>query len=44
MKVWVYIDNSREVRDVDHLKVLRTRMPQRNGSRKNDPEGRGVYV
>jgi hypothetical protein len=39
MKVWVYINNSREVGDEDHLKVFSSEEAAEKWFAENDPEG-----
>jgi hypothetical protein len=39
MKVWVYINNSREVGDEDHLKVFANEDAAEKWFAENDPEG-----
>jgi len=39
VKVWVYINNSREVGDVDHLKVFANEDAAEKWFEENDPEG-----
>jgi hypothetical protein len=39
MKVWVYINNSREVGDVDHFKVFANEDATEKWFAENDPEG-----
>jgi hypothetical protein len=37
--VWIYIDTSKEVGDIDHLKVFATSEPADEWLKENDPEG-----
>lgn len=39
MTVWVYIDTSRDVGDVEHLRVFATAEAADNWFKENDPEG-----
>jgi hypothetical protein len=39
MKVWIYINNSREVGDVDHLKVFADEDAAEKWLAENDPQG-----
>jgi hypothetical protein len=39
VKVWVYINNSREVGDVDHLKIFASEDAAEKWLAENDPEG-----
>ena len=38
--VWIYVDTSKEVGDVDHLKVFATPELADEWFKENDPEGR----
>jgi hypothetical protein len=37
--VWIYVDNSKQVGDLDHLKVFMYEAAADSGSLKNDREG-----
>ena len=37
--VWIYVDTSKEVGDVDHLKVFATQELADERFKENDPEG-----
>jgi hypothetical protein len=39
MTVWVYVDTSRQIGDVDHLKIFATAEAADAWFRENDPEG-----
>jgi hypothetical protein len=39
MKVWIYIDNNREVGDEDHRKVFASEEAAEKWFAENDPEG-----
>jgi len=39
MTVWVYVDTSRQIGDVDHLKIFATAEAADAWFKENDPEG-----
>ena len=39
MTVWIYVDTSKEVGDVDHLKVFASKETAEAWLNENDPEG-----
>jgi len=39
MTVWIYVDTSKEVGDVDHLKVFASKDAAETWLQENDPEG-----
>ena len=39
MTVWIYVDTSKQVGDVDHLKVFATEEAAERWFAENDPEG-----
>ncbi|UPK03066.1 hypothetical protein [Bradyrhizobium sp. 170] len=39
MTVWVYVDSSRDVGDVEHLRVFATAEAAYDWFKENDPEG-----
>jgi hypothetical protein len=39
MTVWIYVDTSKEVGDVDHLKVFASKEAAEAWLNENDPEG-----
>ena len=39
MSVWIYVDVSKEVGDVDHLKVFASKEAAEKWLEENDPEG-----
>jgi hypothetical protein len=39
MTVWVYVDTSKDVGDVDHLKVFASKEAAEAWLKENDPEG-----
>jgi hypothetical protein len=36
--ILIYVNASKEVGDVDHIKVFATRTPRKNGSRRTTPK------
>jgi len=39
MTVWIYVDTSKEVGDIDHLKVFANQDTAETRLQENDPEG-----